>query len=69
MVTNYTLDTTKANEYDITDYIDVGNDYRMRTNYEYVGTMETIDSGHLTVLRLNDDNIKDIQSIELEVKL
>ena len=67
VITNYTLDTTKADLYEYNrQYINSNGYYSLNTEYEYNSIEEAIDSGSLCKLKLVTEDKSAIESVVIE---
>ena len=64
----YTIDISKKSKYTYNqDYVLTDTKFELRTDYTYVGTEETIDSGKLSVLYIPTDKLLQINDIEVSI--
>lgn len=69
IVTNYTFNTDKASKYEMTSKVDISSgSFKAMSNNIYESAEIDIDTGRACSVLIDMSEIKDIQSIEVEVK-
>ena len=67
VITNYIFETSKKASYSYdSNYVDAEDAYKMRTNYTFNGTEQTIDTGNLSVMEINTEQFTEVEGIDIK---
>ena len=67
VITNYIFETSKKASYSYdSNYVDAEDAYKMRTNYTFNGTEQTIDTGKLSVMEINTEQFTEVEGIDIK---
>ena len=67
IITDYTFSTEKSNLYEYNkNYVTADGAYRLKTEYKYTSTEQSIDSGKMCVIKVVTSDLSSVESVVIE---